>query len=203
MSDPAAPRLAAAGGEIGDAQSHFDSLLTRLGADGRSRGDVYEQLRRRLILMLRLHVPADAEALADIALDRLARRVHEGTPIDNPHLYALGIARNLVLEAQSRTAKQQRMGEDPTLLPEQTEDDTEAVESAHAAMAACLEQLGGHARDLLLAYYSADGAARIRTRQHLASELGLSINALRNRALRLRAAVSRCVHTRLHGSDVA
>ena len=48
-----------------------------------------------------------------------------------------------------------------------------------------------------LDYYGADGAERIATRQRLAGERGISINALRNRALRLREALEDCVRKRL------
>ena len=200
LSDRAANRIATAPDVEGDARSRFNALLARLGTNGIPSGIAYEQLRRRLIVLFRLHVPADAEALSDVALDRLARRIHDGAPIDNPQLFALGIARKLVLEAQNRAARQQRMANDPTLASAPADDDAEALESNCAAMSACLGKLGTNARDLILAYYGADGAARIETRRRLASELGLSVNALRNRALRLREGLARCMHLRLHES---
>lgn len=183
-----------------DARLRFQTLIARLGTQRTPGGTAYEQLRRRLILLLHMHVPAEAETLADVALDRLARRIHDGALIDSPHLFALGIARKLVLEAQNRAAKQQRMAEDPTMPNAPIDGEAEELESMHSALSACLEQLGTNARGLILAYYGADGAERVRMRQHLANELGLSVNALRNRALRLREQLAHCVRLRLHAS---
>src|SRR6185295_15265897 len=62
----------------------------------------YERLRRRLLLYFQVQAPTDAEAAADETLDRLARRLDEGTAIDNLPLFALGIARNVLRELRAR-----------------------------------------------------------------------------------------------------
>ncbi|MGA8276630.1 MAG: sigma-70 family RNA polymerase sigma factor [Rhodanobacteraceae bacterium] len=187
-----------------EARLHLDTLLARLDEGESSRGAAYEQLRRRLILMLRMHVPAEAEDLADVALDRLARRIHDGMPVANPRLYALGIARKLVLEARARACKSQRAAEDPTLNAIADGNGEETVEAVTlAAVSACLSELDVGDRALLLAYYSADGRSRIRARQRQADELGISVNALRNRALRLRKALEECARKRLGTIDHA
>ena len=175
----------------------FATLLRRLARDGHAQVG-YERLRHRLIQFFRLHLPADADDLADMALDRIARRLHEGVEIEHLPAYALGVARLLVLEARTRLAKRQRA--ERALAAD--EDDNEAasaaasLEAASSALATCLDQLGAQARALILDYYGADGARRIQARQRLAAELGSSLNALRNRALRLRERLERCVRER-------
>lgn len=175
----------------------FDALLLRLRAEG-AEGLAYEALRRRLIQFYRLHVPAEADDLADIALDRLARKIHEGTDVASVPLYALGIARMVLHEARARGARRRAAEVDPTLIPE-TADEQEATanETVFAALAQCLDAAGGQARALILAYYGADGAERIAVRQRLAAERRISVNALRNRALRLRETLEECVRSRL------
>ena len=174
----------------------FGALLSRLAADG---GDAaaYEALRRRLIQFFRLHVPSDADDLADVVLDRLARRIHEGTDVASVPSYALGIARMVLHEARARAARRRVAEVDPTLLPDENGGDAREIEVALAALSQCLDAAGADARKLILDYYGADGASRIALRQRLAGERGISLNALRNRALRLREALEDCVRRRL------
>ncbi|HEY6923178.1 MAG TPA: hypothetical protein VI653_06915, partial [Steroidobacteraceae bacterium] len=82
--------------------------------------------------------------------------------------------------------------------PEEEDEDAEIVLSA---LQGCLEELGPGAADLILAYYGGEGSARIEKRRRLAEELGLSVNALRNRALRLREALERCARKKLGWRD--
>lgn len=174
----------------------FDALLTRLRADGEADYVVYERLRGRLIAFFRLHVPAHAEALADTAIDRLARRVQDGTQIESVPLYVLGIARLLVMEERGRVERERRASQESARMLELTVVENE-VDPAAAALAACLEGLGRESADLILNYYGADGAMRIARRQQIAAMLRLSLNALRNRALRLRERLEQCIATRL------
>ena len=180
----------------------FDALLERLQSEG-SEGLAYETLRRRLIQFYRLHVPAEADDLADVVLDRLARKLHEGAEVASVPLYALGIARMVLHEARARGARRRAAEADPTLVPDRDDDqDTAAAtETVLAALSMCLHAAGSAARALILAYYGADGAERIAVRQRLAAERRISLNALRNRALRLREMLEDCVRTRLGDSE--
>jgi len=180
----------------------FDALCARLGRDEPAELG-YERLRQRLIQFFRLHLPPEAEDLADLALDRLARRLYDGVDVDHPQRYALGVARMILLEARTRLARQSVAEQDPTWTEARDGEETFRREAAVAALDGCLDQLGARARVLILDYYGADGAQRIRTRQKLAGELGSSLNALRNRALRLRDALEECVRKRTNPQDRA
>jgi hypothetical protein len=100
-------------------------------------------------------------------------------------------------EARARNARRQSAEIDPALIAADDHGDASEDEAAFAALTACLEAAGGDARALILSYYDADGALRIATRQRLAAERGISLNALRNRALRLREVLEACVRARL------
>lgn len=181
----------------------FAALLSRLAADG-GDANAYESLRRRLIQLLRLHAPAEADELADVVLDRLARRIHEGIEVASVPSYALGIARMVLHEARAKAARRHLAEADPTLVPdEDTAEDAHELESVLAALRACLNAAGTTARALILTYYGGDGAVRIATRRRLADEHGISLNALRNRALRLRDALEECVRRRTKSRDRA
>jgi DNA-directed RNA polymerase specialized sigma24 family protein len=181
----------------------FGALLARLSADG-GDAQAYEALRRRLIQFFRLHVPAEADELADVVLDRLARRIHEGVEVASVPSYALGIARMVLHEARAKAARRHFAEADPTLVPdEDAANDARDLEHVLAALRACLDAAGTIARDLILTYYGGDGALRIATRKRLADERGISLNALRNRALRLRDALEECVRKRTNPDDRA
>lgn len=184
----------------------FDALLVRLGRDGAAPAEVYEQLRQRLIAVFRLHLPIEAETLADEALERLARRLHEGVAVEQVGAYLHGIARLVLLEARDRPQERraaadalERLPAPPTTMAEEDEIDIDA----RNALRACFAKLDPESARLILAYYDDDGEGRIRRRQQLAGRLGVSLNALRNRALRLRQQLETCVRARLAGTPVA
>ncbi len=185
-------------------RASFDALIERLRRDG-DAGLGYESLRRRLIQFFRLHVPAEADALADVVLDRLGRKIVDGVEIASIPMYALGIARMVLHEVHARDAQRHAAESDPVLLSEMEHRGAAKSapydEAAMAALAQCLDAMDSSARALILAYYSADGSERIASRQRLAAELGVSLNALRNRAQRLRDSLERCVRSRLGVED--
>ncbi len=184
----------------------LQALLDRLDAAGQSGAVGYESLRRRLVAFFRLRVPERAEELADVALERLARRLHDGTVIDHVAAFALGIARHVAMETQARIQRERIAGEgfarsQGELAPEDIEPGTDP---AAAALGRCLQELAPREAAFILDYYAQDGgAARIRHRQSLAAAHGLSDNAARNRALRLRARLEKCVAQQLRTPPLA
>ena len=65
------------------------------------------------------------------------------------------------------------------------------------ALEAVLRELSAQSRTLLTRYYGGEGAERGRERERLARELGMSINSLRNRTLRLRRKLEAAVRRHL------
>ena len=59
------------------------------------------------------------------------------------------------------------------------------------------EMLTPDEREFLLQYYEGDRQVRIQSRQRMAARLGIGLNALRNRALRLREKLETCLRGRL------
>ncbi len=174
----------------------FEILLRRL-AGGAEGALGYERLRIRLVAFFRLRFPAEAGDLADEALDRLARRLSAGTPVDSPERYALGIARLLVLEEGTRQKKERQAAIEAMRDLELSRLPTQP-DPAEPALRACLESLGQEGATFILSYYAADGGAdRIERRQRMAELSGVTLNALRNRALRIRLALEKCVRLRL------
>ncbi len=138
----------------------------------------YEHLRRKLIryFQSRGH-NADAEYLADDAMDRVLTKVSDGyVQIENSNSvanFALGVARYISLE-QHRT---NQSSHSPTLPREDSFE-----ERYYEALDSCLKKLKPNERKLLTKYY---GEHRGETKR-LAVELGISHQSLRVRTLRLR-----------------
>jgi DNA-directed RNA polymerase specialized sigma24 family protein len=195
------PRIERARPARDPADAVFLALIARLGSEGEKPEVVYERLRGRLITYLRLHLPAEADDLADLTLDRMARRIHEGTAVQSIYSYALGVARMLLHESRARHSREQQSILEQAPLLEQSPPEEEESEVVLSALQGCLQHLGQAAADLILAYYGGEGSERIGKRRRLAEELGLSSNALRNRALRLREALERCTRQKLGWRD--
>jgi DNA-directed RNA polymerase specialized sigma24 family protein len=162
----------------------WQKLLEVLSADR------LDSLRRRLEKYFAWERVNEPEELAWECFLRLARKLQDGESIDAPEAYLFGVARMLSREARSRAAKTIGIMDDQEVAIADAPADDE--EWAREALEDCLAALGQSQRKLLLRYYEGDGSARIRNREALARELGISVNALRNRALRLRETMEVC-----------
>jgi DNA-directed RNA polymerase specialized sigma24 family protein len=184
----------------GRGNEHLPQLLAKLDPDAERAGLIYEQLRRRLILFFRLKRPHEAEDLADEVLDRVARRLSEGVEMERVEFYSLGVARFVLRERGTATQREERLHLDVAYLQQtQLPDPNEELqaEANVAALRRCLRRLSQVERSMMLTYYGADGAQRIQIRQGMAEKFGISLNALHNRALRLRKQLERCVGTQV------
>jgi DNA-directed RNA polymerase specialized sigma24 family protein len=173
--------------------SSFDALLAALDPDRTAASAEYERVRRRMIRFFSIHQARSPEDLSDTAFNRLARRIAEGEEIRNARQYLSGIARILLLEDREK----RRQEENVLRMASITSPDPHPDQALPNALEACLATLPPGSRDLLSRYYSAEGRRRIEARQQLAKEMGVALNALRNRALRLRDRLEDCVEKRM------
>jgi DNA-directed RNA polymerase specialized sigma24 family protein len=170
----------------------FDHLLDALSSNRDEAAERYVAARSRLVQFFRWERCDDAETLADDVVDRVARRLSEGEQIANLGGYFLGVARLVRLEARQRQARDGRLAPDiaEALQPDGPSDDHESL----ACLERCLARLPDARRGELLAYYTGDAGGRIAARRGLAAALGIGPVALRNRMLRLRQRLERCVN---------
>ena len=172
-------------------QEGFERLLAALGPDRVAAGAEYERLRLRLIKFFAWEGAADPEDLADETLTRAALKLDEGEPIRSIGAYVSAIARFVLNEASRQALREERRLSDfPWTAPE---NDREMERSA-GCLDRCLERLPERSRSLILRYYQDQGSSRIRDRQRLATEFGVSPNSLRNRALRIREKLEQCLN---------
>ena len=173
----------------------FEALLARLAPDRASAAVQYEALRARLIRYFRWHRAIAPEDQADDTLNRTARKLAQGEPIESVERYASGVAKLILRESITRAWRQDHaLRQMPSPQPPDLPDP-----AALLCLNRCLANLDTAQRALIVAYYSAEAGSNIETRKRLAGELGLERNALRNRALRLRERLEACVRACLEG----
>jgi hypothetical protein len=176
----------------------FEALLSILGENRLAASHKYEVLRHKLVYFFRYQGCFDPESLADVCLDRLARKISEGTKVMDLNGYTLGIARIVLLETRKKGSKQtmalREIGYQWRISRNVADDRGEILLEL---VKECLEGISGAHQELLKRYYGADGRSRIEQRRRLAEELGISPTALRNRALRARDLLEAAVRARL------
>lgn len=178
-------------------------LLERLDADPAAAGDRYEDLRHTLLRFFEWRHVGLADLAADETIDRLGRRIAGGETVVDVRAYALGIARLVALEYHRRPdARHTPLDEVSTrrlAAPAERGGDPPQL----ACFDGCFAALADDHRQFMLAYYTASGRARIDARAELASRLGLSANALRLRAQRVRDRLEGCIRGCLGPQSVA
>lgn len=160
-------------------------------ADDRDQAAIaYGELRRRVVGLHRWWGATDPDGLADMTLDRAARKLQEGASVERGDFgaYVRGVARMVFYES-SRQPTPLPLDRDPAVEIDTTN------ESAMHALDECLNSLMPEDKRLVLRYYS--GPNHIAVRQALAGELNISPTALRLRTHRLRIRLEACVTSRL------
>ncbi len=170
-------------------------LLQAFSADPATAAELYEKNRLRLCRFFEWQGLAHAEELADRCLDVLARKLAEDQSFSEPGSYLLGIARRIRLEALDEQSRMTVAHPAPPIqIRRSAEDPLNCLER-------CLDALKPSDRELLLGYYTGDQGRRIENRKRLAASLGLQMNTLRNRALRLRVKVEQCIQRCLQDEE--
>jgi DNA-directed RNA polymerase specialized sigma24 family protein len=177
----------------------LNDLLSLLHTDEAQAAVEYHNLHQRLTRFFDWNNAQDPMALADEAIDRLAKRATDPDRTEGvQHIsaFALGIARHML---QEEARRQQKMAEinrhwRAMELVRTQETGAEAIEDA---LQQCLGKMQPERRRLIEAYYSYSPSEKIKIHQQLAESEGLSLNALRNRAMRARQELEACIRIQL------
>lgn len=194
----------------GPSRPALKALLAFLGENADAAADAYLRLRQRLVKVLEIRsaayrLRAAPEDLADETIERVARQLEEGLEIrsQDPLSYFCGVARYVVQEtarAEQRAGTSLEENRDWPQAPDPEPPDPTGERLR--SLEACLDELVRKDRDLILGFYGGDrGSSRIRHRKRLARTLGMSPNALRIRAFRLRRLLEPCIDRRLRESQ--
>ena len=172
----------------------FDEILDWLDPDRDVAGQKYVQLRHDLARLFMWGRCADLEGLTDEVFDRVARKVHEVKPtyVGDPRLYFRAVANNVIKE-NFKKFKTHASLDEVDLRPPNTAAVAESTEEREECLQSCLQQLTDEKRKLILAYYAKEKQAKIDHRHELAQRLNISLENLRVRVFRIRAALLECV----------
>lgn len=174
--------------EWGLTRSRFDRLLGWLDTDVERAARKYEHTRRSLIKFFESRGCHAAEEQADKTIDRVARRVREGTLIHAPEpvMYFYGVARHVLQEYYRRPS-----ATTPPLL--YVPDDPASRHRRIECMGRCLDTLPAESRVLMTEYCTVDKSRAKELRTAMARRMGMTLNTLRIRVHRIRQQLERCV----------
>ncbi len=142
----------------------------------------------------------------DLAMETVLRVASKCRDVDvSSHAdrvgYFFGVARNVVHEEHRSGLRESKVLESflrEVSRPPADPDAWKHAEAAESCLERCVATLPDHARQLILRYYSNEGAAKVTAHGALADELGKSVNALRIEAHRIRKTLQQCVFHCLH-----
>ena len=173
----------------------FNDLLRWLDSDFKRAAEKYEAIRNRLIKVFASRGFDSPEDLADKTFDRVASKAAQliETYVGDPSIYFFGVARAVMLERTGRPAD--------VIMPAVITDDKNVSDQAYSCLEKCLEQLTETNRDLIMQYYAVEKKKQFDNRKALAQSLGISDNALRLRAYKIRKGLGNCVRSCLKGEN--
>jgi hypothetical protein len=187
----------------------FDALLAALDPDRNVAAERYSALRERLSRFFAWNHAEDPDAQADEVLDRVTRRVSTSSSDDEavrqPEKFAAGVARMLLREGwRAQKANMQMISTLQMQSSDQRklQEERRQMEALSSLLQECLEELPAAHREMIQRYYSTESRTQINGRKKLAEEFNISLNALRNRALRIRGEVERKARKRLELSSL-
>ena len=173
-------------------QEAFDKLLVAFDVDRETAGRKYLEIRNNLTRFFEWRGCSFPEDHADETINRMAKRVFEGEAILNHSGYAMGVARLLLLEINKGRQREQsalaELGAAPDVYVPEDDD-----ESRLTCLRSCLQTLSPDNRELIVQYYQGEKGEKIQNRKKLLDRLGIPVNTLRMRALRLRERLQACV----------
>ena len=170
-------------------REQFDELLAWLDGDVERAARKYEQIQQRLVRLFASRGCVDAEALADETIDRVAGKVswlkenYTGDPI----FYFYGVAQKVYREWERKLRRKSELPTPKDVMElEEREREAQCLDD-------CSEQAPVESVGLVLRYYEGEKRVKIMNRQNLAKELGITLDALRIRAHRIRRDLRKCV----------
>jgi len=167
----------------------FDALLEWLDPDRDKAARQYEVIRAGLIRLFVSNGLADSEHYADETVDRVTKRLPEirANYVNEPVRYFHGVARNVLREALRR----REIATD--VLPERSTSFRCSETDLAECLRKCWRALPLEKRELIHDYHVYDGHQKIESHKEMASELAISVGALRTRAHHVRVDLEHCV----------
>ena len=171
----------------------FDQLLLWLSPDREEAGAKYEQIRRSLHDYFRRRDVADPLTMADEVIVRVTKKVREIAPgyVGNPAAYFFAVAHKVRLESHRKPAETELYS---NIQPTNDVASAEYKEWLLRGLEDCWQLLSSREQRILYCYYVENPPLRLsETRDQLARELNMALNALRVMTHRLKQRVKDCI----------
>jgi DNA-directed RNA polymerase specialized sigma24 family protein len=147
----------------------------------------YRDLRAMLVNYLGRSGSKNAEELADETVMRVLEKRKAGRKIRNIRAYTLGVAHHVYLES-TREPRTVTLSDD--VLSHAVSSHAETLDDC---LTLCMSRLPPSERMIVTVYHSGSGKQLVKDRRKLARKLGLSMDALRIRAHRIRKDLEACI----------
>lgn len=173
-------------------ENDFARLLAWLDPDPERAPEKYERVRRNLISYFRRKGAEDPLALTDEVFVRVTKKVSEVAPefVGDPVHYFLAVARNVFAEWRRHPALVELTKEVPVFTRPEADDYKELLLQR---MEECWKRLSAAEQVIMMRYYAETSGRVSESREELAHEFDLTINALRVTTHRIRARLKRCI----------
>lgn len=180
----------------------LDSFLAKLDRDRDRAGQKYEGVRLRLLKYFQWSGAAAPDIEADETINRVARKIEEGENVHNLNAYIYGVARLVSAESRKTRAQSQQLADETETIEASRPDENDSdVGERRACFGRCLEALPDKSRKIVTEYYQYEQGKKIEHRKQLAARLGITLNALRISAHRIRSGLETCVRKCLKHSE--
>jgi DNA-directed RNA polymerase specialized sigma24 family protein len=176
----------------------FSRLLQWLDDGVDSRGERYLEMRRRLVAYFNRKNRRSSDDLADETFNRIGRMLEKDGTIATtpPARYCYAVAKFVFLEDVRRdrthVSFDQSLAADEWAWRTTSAEPDEGVairEQRFECLDRCLQELKAEPREFIVEYYRDSGRQKIERRRDMAKRLGITMNALSIRALRIRNAL--------------
>ncbi len=171
-------------------------LLNAFSSDPAAAGDAFQKLRESLNRYFTVKGDSAPETATDETLDRVARKISEGTAIEDMTKYGFAAARFVYLERlrleqkQTTAAKTFYEAHEARAKGEERDD--------FALMRECFGEMSEADRQILRNYFAdLPSAELVVRRQDLIDEQQITLNQMRLKIFRLRKRLQNCVRGKL------
>jgi len=169
----------------------FARLLAWLDDEPERAAEIYEKMRFRLTAFFTARRCFYADDLVDTVFDRVAETV-EDREFSNKPAFMLGVARNVYLEYVRKEPLTHEIDE-LRLSDKPDPDDIFDVNAVRSKLDGCLGELPDEDCDLVIEYMSERGPEKIKGHTEMSRRLGVSIEALRTRIMRIKRQLRNCL----------
>ena len=174
-------------------QESLDMMLSWLNPDRDLAGIKYEEIRSKLIGRFRQLGCMDPEELANETFDRVTWTLPRiiGVYVGDREAYFFSVAHYIYREHLRRPIMLLLNADFPLrITPDREVFEKELLDSC---LQNCMEKLDATSREMIIEYYRGERKVKIKTRQKLAERMGIKLTNLRLKALRIRAALKKCI----------